>query len=81
MRPPAPRGNGHNPLNVVDVNLKPNNAEHKQDLNIGLVNCQSIVNKKDEIADYNYMDIVAYGYSCTNRDLAHWHRDRPGCHW
>ena len=45
LRPPAPRGNGHNQLNVVDVNLKPNHAEHKQALNIGLVNCQSIVNK------------------------------------
>ena len=41
LRPPAPRGNGHN---------------------LGLVNCQSIVNKKDEIADYTRdmnMDIVA----------------------
>ena len=61
LRPPTPRGNGHNPLNVVEVNSKPNHAEHKQALHIGLVNCQSIVNKKDEIADYTRdtnMDIV-----------------------
>ena len=62
LRPPTPRGNGHNPLNVIEVNLKPNHAEHKQALHIGLVNCQSVVNKKDEIADYTRdfnMDIVA----------------------
>ena len=47
---------------VINVNSKPNHADHKQALHIGRVNCQSIVNKKDEIVDYTRdmnMDIVA----------------------
>ena len=53
------RGNGHNPSNIINIKCLPHHVEHRQSVNIGLVNCQSM--KRDEIVDYikDMQDIVA----------------------
>ena len=61
---------GSDASNFITVPITPNNGTAGQNVSIGLINCQSICNKSDQIADIvKDMDREC---SCLYRDLADW---------
>ena len=45
-------GRGNNPPDVIHIECLPHHAEHGHSVNIGLMNCQSVMNKVDGITYY-----------------------------
>ena len=64
-----PKQIGSDASNLITVPIAPYNGTAVQNLSIGLINCQSIINKYDVISDVvKYMDF--YCFFCHYRDLA-----------